>query len=216
VTIKIVFLDCDGTLTKVKSSWEYLHRRLGIWNNNADMYQELFRRGEIDYHEFCRRDALHWKGLSVSRIEEMVNEIPYYEGSAATIKALKASGIFTVIVSTGLSFLVDKVRGELGIDRAFSNHLLSEEGRLTGDIKINVEYEKKGGVVKDILREMGYRRDEACAVGDGEGDRGMFEAVALPIGFDPHDNILPFVKYALNDDSLFDVVKIISQYRSIR
>ena len=50
---KIVFLDCDGTLTKVKSSWEYLHRRLELWTENADEYQELFRQGRIDYHEFC-------------------------------------------------------------------------------------------------------------------------------------------------------------------
>ncbi|MCX5802835.1 MAG: hypothetical protein NTU69_04770 [Proteobacteria bacterium] len=48
--IIIAFLDCDGTLTKVKSSWEYLHRRLGLWKNNADSYQKLFREGEIDYY----------------------------------------------------------------------------------------------------------------------------------------------------------------------
>lgn len=54
--IKIVFFDCDGTLTKIKSSWEYIHRRLNIWNNNADKYQALFHSGLIDYDEFCRRD----------------------------------------------------------------------------------------------------------------------------------------------------------------
>jgi phosphoserine phosphatase len=55
--IKIVFFDCDGTLTKVKSSWEYLHRRLELWTDKADAYQVLFREGKIDYNEFCRKDA---------------------------------------------------------------------------------------------------------------------------------------------------------------
>jgi phosphoserine phosphatase len=213
VAIKIVFLDCDGTLTKVKSSWEFLHRRLNIWNNNADEYQKLFRNGEIDYYEFCRRDALLWKGLPVSQVEDMVREIPYHEGSPETVAAFKESGIYTVIISTGLSLLVDKVRRDLGINRAYSNQLLSENGFLTGDIRINVEYEMKGSLVEGILREMGFSREEACAVGDGEGDRGMFEAVALPIGFDPHKNMLPFIKHAVHDTSMFSVVDIVKRYR---
>ncbi len=74
---RIVFLDCDGTLTTVKSSWEYLHRRLNLWNGNADEYQTLFRQGVIDYREFCRRDALLWRGLSVGDLKSMIGEIPY-------------------------------------------------------------------------------------------------------------------------------------------
>ncbi len=212
MAIKIVFLDCDGTLTQVKSSWEYLHRRLGIWNKNADAYQTLFKRGEIDYHEFCRRDALLWKGLSVSRVVDIVREIPYQEGSPETIDAFRKSGIYTVIISTGLSLLVDMVQNDLGIDRAYSNQLLSENGFLTGDIRINVGYEMKGKLVESILRETGLDREESSAVGDGEGDRGMFEAVALPIGFDPHTKILPFVKHAVYDVSLFSVVDIVKGY----
>ena len=44
--IKVVFFDCDGTLTKTKSSWEYLHRRLNLWTKNADTYQALIPRGK--------------------------------------------------------------------------------------------------------------------------------------------------------------------------
>ena len=51
--IKVVFFDCDGTLTAVKSSWQYLHERLGLWDDHAEEFQELFREGKIDYAEFC-------------------------------------------------------------------------------------------------------------------------------------------------------------------
>ncbi len=180
---RIVFLDCDGTLTTVKSSWEYLHRRLNLWNGNADEYQTLFRQGVIDYREFCRRDALLWKGLSVGDLKSMISEIPYQPGAKDLVASLKGAGIITVIVSTGLSFLVEKVRGELSIDLSFSNDLLYRDGRLSGEISINVDHDLKGPVVRRTLERLRLSPAEASAIGDGEGDRGMFEEVGLPIGF---------------------------------
>jgi phosphoserine phosphatase len=181
--IKVVFFDCDGTLTKTKSSWEYLHRRLNLWTKNADTYQALFREGKIDYKEFCRRDAFLWRGLPVSMVSQLISEISYQENAAGVVGALKKSGIFTVIISSGLSLLVDRVKNDLSIDMAFSNELISRAGLLTGDIKINVEYNQKGALVKKVLDFLGLQKEEASAVGDGDGDKGMFDEVALPIGF---------------------------------
>jgi len=204
--VKIVFLDCDGTLTKVRSSWEYLHRRLGLWNNHADEYQGLFREGKIDYAEFCRRDALLWKGLRVSTVIDVIGEIPYQDHAKETIESFKGMGIATFIISTGLSFLVNRVRSELSIGGAVSNELLNEGGVLTGEVKINVDYEKKGPLIGAILDRSGFCREEACAIGDGEGDIGMFGAVALPIGFNPHDAVLPHIKHSCYSGSLLDIV----------
>lgn len=212
MAVKIAFLDCDGTLTRVKSSWEFLHRRLGIWDNNADAYQKLYRAGAITYEEFCRSDALLWKGLPVSQVMELIGEIAYREGSREAIDAFREMGVHTVIVSTGLSFLVDKVKADLGIHMAISNELLAEDGRLTGDIRINVDYEQKGPYVEKILDEMGLTREEACAVGDGEGDMGMFKAVRLPIGFHTPESMRPHVSHASYDDSLMDVIEIVKRH----
>ena len=183
--IKVVFLDCDGTLTQITSSWEYLHRRLNLWTANADVYQALFREGKIDYYEFCRRDALLWRGLPVSRINEIVNEIPYRAGVVEAVALLKRLGVFTVIISSGLSFLVNRVREDLSIDMAISNELTSQAGLLTGDVQINVEYNQKDRIVRNILRGIGVRKEESSAVGDGDGDRGMFDEVGTPISLCP-------------------------------
>ncbi len=180
---KIVFLDCDGTLTTVKSSWEYLHRRLDLWTENADEYQDLFKRGLIDYHEFCRRDAFLWRGLRLDSVLPILNDIPYQPGAGEFIHSLKKAGIITVIISTGLSFLVEKVKKELGIDRSFANDLVVKNGALSGEIRINVDYDRKGTIVRTMLQGLGLTLDDASAIGDGEGDKGMFEEVALPIGF---------------------------------
>ena len=212
MAIKVAFFDCDGTLTKVKSSWEYLHRRLNIWDDHADRYQALFRAGKIDYCEFCRRDALLWRGLPVSRVVGMLRDIAYQDGSAEIVGALKKRGVFTVILSTGLSLLIEKVRDDLGIDMALSNELLSEGGHLTGEIRINVDYDKKGHIVDRVLKDLGATREEACAIGDGEGDAGMFEAVGLAIGYHPPGAISRFVDRAIYGETLVDMINIIEDY----
>jgi phosphoserine phosphatase len=210
--MKVIFFDCDGTLTKVKSSWEYIHRRLGIWENHADEYQELFRKGLIDYEEFCRRDTLLWKGLALPEVMQIVNQIPYQDGAKETVTALKDMGMFTVIISTGLSFLVERARAELGIDVALSNELLTENGFLTGQTRINVQYEHKGYWVKNILKGLGVDRSSSCAVGDGEGDRAMFEAVGLPIGFNPEPSIRPLLAHSIRDGELPSLVTILGRW----
>ncbi len=209
MAIKVVFFDCDGTLTTVKSSWEHIHRRLGIWDNHADEYQKLFRQGLIDYDEFCRRDALLWKGFPLTKIMEIVNGIPYQDGAKDAVAALRDMGIFTAIISTGLSFLVERVRAELGIDMAVSNELLVDKGFLTGETRINVQYGHKGHWVKNLLSKLGVDRLSSCAVGDGEGDREMFEAVGLAIGFDPEPSVAPLLAYILPVGGLIRLVDIL-------
>ncbi len=179
--IRVVFFDCDGTLTTIRSSWEYLHRRLDLWDNNADAYQAMFRKGLISYEEFCDRDALLWKGLSTSKIDEIVGDVPLQDGAASAVRILKDLGIYTIIISSGLSFLVDRVKRLLHIDQAFSNQLEAIDGCLTGRTIINVPYNCKGQLVKSLLDFMGLTRAESCAIGDGDGDAGMFEEVGVPI-----------------------------------
>lgn len=213
MAIKVAFFDCDGTLTQVKSSWEYLHRRLNIWDNNADHYQALFRAGKIDYYEFCRRDALLWRGLSVAKVMEVLFDIPYQPDSFDTIRALRKRGVVTVILSTGLSLLVNKVRQDLGIDLSLSNELLSEKDRLTGEIRINVDYNRKDRIVTTVLKQMGLDRKEACAIGDGEGDAGMFEAVGLSVGFHLEQDLSRGPDHTIGrGGALFDVVGIIEDH----
>lgn len=196
----------------MKSSWEYLHRRFNLWENNADEYQKLFVKGAINYEEFCRRDALLWTGISSLLIDEVVKEIPYQSGVRECVVSLKLQGIYTVILSTGISNLVEKVRHDLGIDRAFSNDLLSRQGILTGGIKINVDYDQKGVIVKSMLDELGFDKSEACAVGDGAGDLGMFEAVGLPVGFHPQKHIISFLKHTIQENSFDRLIDIIRNY----
>ena len=211
--IKVAFLDCDGTLTKVRSSWEYLHRRLSLWTENADAYQRLFGEGKIDYREFCRRDALLWKGLPLSAVYEVVGEIPYRENAREAVGELKKMGILTIIISSGLSLLVDRVKADLSIDRAVSNELVSRDGHLTGDVRVNVEYNQKGRLVREFLKGLGLGKEESSAVGDGDGDAGMFGEGVLPVCFGAGGASFVCPDRVRESRTLMDVVEIIRGHK---
>lgn len=212
MAIKIFFFDCDGTLTKTKSSWEYLHRRLNLWKGKADLYEKLFKEGKIDYYEFCKKDALLWKGLSVHGVVKVIEEIPLFDGAKELVAYLKGKGIYTAIISTGLSFVVERVRNELQIDFAVGNELISERGVLTGEIKINVQYGGKGLWVKRILNELSIGKEEAAAIGDGRGDEGMFEEVLWSIGFNVEGGSKNPLRFRIESHSLLPIIDLIGKH----
>jgi phosphoserine phosphatase len=213
MAVKVVFFDCDGTLTNVRSSWQHLHEKLNLWDENADEFQKLFKAGEITYHEFCSRDAALWKGMPVSRLRAILDEIGYHPKVEETIERLNSAGIMTVILSSGLSLLVNRVRDELKIASAVSNELIERDGVITGEIRINVDHDLKGSWVKKILADRGFGREEAAAVGDSEGDRGMFEEVGLAVGYHPSEGLLPRLDHALYDGSFGEILEVILEHR---
>lgn len=119
--------------------------------------------------------------MPTEKILDIIRDIDYQDHAREFVGFLRSMNIYTVIVSTGLSLVVERVRDELGVDMSVSNELLSDNGFLTGKTRIHVEYDKKDSHVKKIIDDLGLKRNQACAVGDGEGDRGLFESVGVGI-----------------------------------
>jgi len=180
---KLALFDLDGTLTKEKSAWEYIHRRLGVWDGYAERFQEAFLRGEITYGRFCQMDAEIWKGMKASELERILREIPLYEGMEDLLRYLRSKGMKLGIISSGLSFLSDWIKDRYGFDYAVANELGVENGVLNGSIKINVHYDRKKEWVQEAQRRFQARKEEILAVGDSTGDVDMFQMAGLSIAF---------------------------------
>lgn len=180
---KLALFDLDGTLTTEKSAWEYIHRRLGVWDGYAEKFQEAFHRGEIDYDRFCKLDAKIWKGMKVSVMERIVKEIPLHEGIEDLLGYLSSKGIKLAIISSGLSFLSDLVKEKYGFDYAVANELGVANGILNGEVKINVHYDQKGEWVQEAMRRFNTHKEEIMAIGDSTGDIQMFRMAGLSIAF---------------------------------
>src|SRR5512139_1762057 len=90
---KLALFDLDGTLTKEKSIWQYIHVRLNKWYGFAEKYQERFLAGDISYEQFCELDAQVWKGMRVEELMKIVETVPFYPGAGDLITYLKKKGL---------------------------------------------------------------------------------------------------------------------------
>jgi len=180
---KLVIFDLDGTLTKERSIWEYIHKQLGKWYGFAEEYQNQFLAGNISYEEFCERDAEVWKGMKVEELLDIVKTVPFHSGVDEMLSFLKHKGLKLSMVSSGLSLLTNWVHDKYGFDYSVSNDLLHENGILTGKVKIQVYYDKKAEWVEKILKQFEVNPKEVIAIGDSKGDIDMFQRVGFSIAF---------------------------------
>ncbi|MBM4340141.1 MAG: HAD-IB family phosphatase [Deltaproteobacteria bacterium] len=180
---KLVIFDLDGTLTRERSIWEYIHVRLGKWYGFAEEYQKQFLAGKISYKEFCERDAEVWRGMKVEEMMEIIKTVPFHPGVDELISHLKQKGMILSMVSSGLSLLTNWVHERYGFDHSVSNEILCEDGMLTGRVSIQVHYDKKAEWVRKVLDQYEIKSEEAIAIGDSKGDIDMFQMVGFAIAF---------------------------------
>ena len=180
---KLALFDLDGTLTKEKSIWQYIHVKLGKWYGFADRYQERFLAGDISYEQFCELDAQVWKGMRVEELMKIVETVPFYPGVDELINHLKKKGLKLGMVSSGLSVLSDWVHRRYGFDYSVSNDLIHENGTLTGKVRIQVYYDQKAAWVGKILNQFGVRPEESIAIGDSLGDMDMLQMAGFSVAF---------------------------------
>jgi phosphoserine phosphatase len=180
---KLAIFDLDGTLTKERSIWEYIHKQLGKWYGFAEEYQKKFLAGEISYDRFCELDAEAWKGMRAEALSEIVRKVPFHPGVDELIGHLKQKGLKLAVVSSGLSLLSSWVHQRYGFDYSVSNDLLHENGVLTGKVRIQVYFDKKAEWAEKILRQFGVKPEETIAIGDSRGDLELFQMAGFSVAF---------------------------------
>ena len=185
----LVCFDMDGTLTKLRSSWCWVHQHFEVDNEPA--YQ-AFCSGEIDEPEFMRRDIALWKGkkpdVSIMDIALTFRDMPLIEGIQETIACLNECHIKAVIVSGGIDLAASMIAREFGFDDYVADELCADgDGRLTGEGKMNVDL-----------------RDKAFT------DIGMFRESGLSIAFNPTDvSTQEAADHTLFSDNISDVLDYI-------
>lgn len=204
---KLVIFDLDGTLTQERSIWEYIHIRLGKWYGFAEEYQKQFLAGKISYEEFCERDAQVWKGMKVGELLEIIKNVSFHSGVDELISYLKQKGLKLSMVSSGLSVLSNWVHQKYGFDYSVSNDLLHENGVLTGKVKIQVYYDKKGEWVEKIQKKFGVKPEEVIAIGDSSGDLDMFQMVGFSIAFNSScSDLNQIANICIQSQNLADII----------
>ena len=204
---RLAVFDLDGTLTRERSVWEYVHKKLGKWYGFAENYQKQFLAGEISYDEFCERDAQVWKGMKEEELIKIAKTVPFHTGVDALIGYLKNKGLKLAVVSSGLSILSNWVHQRYRFDYSISNDLLHKDGVLTGKVRIQVYYDQKAKWVKTILKQFGIKPEETIAIGDSLGDLEMFRTVGFSVAFNSSCKDLDQIAtFCVESQNLADII----------
>ncbi|MCH5219410.1 MAG: phosphoserine phosphatase SerB [Muribaculaceae bacterium] len=180
---RLVCFDMDSTLIGTEVIDE-LADRAGV-GEQVRAITEAAMRGEIDFKEsFTRRVAL-LKGLDVSVMKEIAENLPITEGVERLMTVLKRSGYKTAILSGGFTYFGEYLKQRFGIDYVYANELeVGPDGKLTGrylgDI---VDGERKKELLKIIAQVENINIAQTIAVGDGANDLPMLSTAGLGIAF---------------------------------
>ncbi len=185
----LVCFDMDGTLTKLRSSWCWVHSCFEVDNEPA--YQ-AFCNGEIDEPEFMRRDIALWTNknpdVTIRDIAVLFRDMPLIDGIQETIACLKANGIRTVIISGGINLAAEMLAREFGFDDYIADEILAyDDGKLTGEGKMNVDLRDKGINVRQYIEKYGTTMERTVSVGNSFTDIPMFKNSGMSIAFNPTD-----------------------------
>jgi phosphoserine phosphatase len=165
-------------------------------------------RGEIDFIEsFTRRVAL-LKGLDVSVMREIAENLPITEGVDRLMYVLKRYGYKIAILSGGFTYFGNYLKDKYGIDYVYANELeVDEDGKLTGRyIGDVVDGKRKAELLRLIAQVEKVDIAQTIAVGDGANDLPMLSLAGLGIAFHAKPKVVANARQSINTIGLDGVL----------
>ena len=193
---KLVQLDVDSTLIQ-QEVIELLAAKAGVADEVITITDKAMR-GELDFEQSLRARVALLKGLPVSAISEVQQQILLTPGARTLISTLHKLGHTVAVVSGGFIDVIAPLLKELNIKHFKANTLGVENGVLTGEVTGQViDRAAKAAALHEFAALESISMEQTIAIGDGANDLDMIAAAGLGIAF----NAKPAVKAAA-DSSL--------------
>jgi len=170
---KMLLADMDSTMIQQECIDE-LADEAGVGERVKDITARAMN-GELDFDGALTERVGLLKGLDEAVISKVLAErITFMPGGKALLATMKAQGAYAALVSGGFTAFTAKVASDLGFDENRANTLLTESGKLTGDVgRPILGREAKVQALKEITARLGLTHEDVMAVGDGANDLGM-------------------------------------------
>ena len=179
---RLICFDMDSTLIETEVIDE-LAIRAGV-GDEVKAITESAMRGEIDFTESFRRRCALLKGLDVSVMQEIADNLPITEGADRLMRVLKKVGFKIAILSGGFTYFGNYLKQKFGIDYVYANELEVIDGKLTGRyLGEVVDGKRKAELLRLIAQVENVDIRQTVAVGDGANDLPMISIAGLGIAF---------------------------------
>jgi phosphoserine phosphatase len=180
---RLFLADMDSTMIGQECVDE-LAAMLGIKAQVAAITERAMR-GDIAFAPALRERVALLRKLPISVINQvMVGHITLTPGGPVLVRTMRAHGAYACLVSGGFTLFAERIAGIIGFDESRANHLLVEDGLLTGEVKEPVlGADAKLATLRELSDQRGVPMIETLAVGDGANDLAMIEAAGLGVAY---------------------------------
>lgn len=179
---RLICFDMDSTLIETEVIDE-LAMRAGV-GDEVKAITESAMRGEIDFSTSFKKRCALLKGLDVSVMQEIAENLPITEGADRLMRILKKVGFKIAILSGGFTYFGNYLKQKFGIDYVYANELEVVNGKLTGrHVGEIVDGKRKAELLRLIAQVENVDLRQTVAVGDGANDLPMISIAGLGIAF---------------------------------
>ena len=206
--LKLLAMDMDSTLITIECIDE-LGDLAGRKAEIAALTAQAMR-GEIEYQESLRRRVKALAGLAESSLAEIYEQrLKLTPGAEILVEACKRHGVQLLLVSGGFTFFTEKLKARLGLDHTISNVLEVKSGKLTGALVGEiVDADAKAAKFRSVMAELGAKKDQTVAIGDGANDLKMMGEAGVSVAFRAKPVVRAQASCALNWCGLDAVVNL--------
>ena len=178
----LIVMDMDSTAIEIECIDE-IAKLAGVGEQVAKVTAQAMR-GELDFAESLRARVATLKDAPISIIDEVANNLPLMPGLENLVAALQQKNWKVVIASGGFTYMTDKLKQQLGLDKTVANQLGMTSDKLTGEVHgAIVDAQTKADTVLELAQEWGIPLSQTIAMGDGANDLVMMKAAELGVAF---------------------------------
>ena len=146
---------------------------------------ERAMQGEIDFPGALRERVRLLAGLDERELKRCLKERVHLTSGAETlVQTMRAGGASCLLVSGGFLSFAEPVAKSVGFDRVKANRLVFAGGKLSGEVGDPiVDAMTKRDALIETREQLGLKREDVLAIGDGANDKLMIEEAGLGIAF---------------------------------
>ncbi|WP_421077848.1 phosphoserine phosphatase SerB [Methanothermococcus sp. Ax23] len=205
---KLILFDLDSTLIDCETIDE-IAKLAGVGDEVEKITRDAMN-GKLNFEESLRKRVSLLKGLPMEKIMDLVSNLKLTKGAEETIKELKKRGYITGVVSGGFTVATDRIKDILGLDYAYSNELITKDGKLTGEVIGPImSSHAKGELLEEIAKKEGIDLKDTVVVGDGANDISMFKKAGFKIAFCAKDILKKNADICVEKKDLREILKYV-------
>ena len=205
---RVLVMDMDSTLITIECIDEIadLH---GLKSEVAEITESAMR-GELDFRASLMRRVALLKGLDASALHQVFDQrLRLSPGAQELLRAVKAVGIRTVLVSGGFTYFTDRLQHELAIDYTRANVLEIVDGKLTGKVIGDIiDAMIKRQTVENECAALHVPTSAAMVIGDGANDLEMMSVAGLSVAYRAKPVVQQHADVTLNFSGLDGVLNL--------